>query len=166
MDARVFTTEKIARILEAPEWRIVRFAQFKKYGITPALVQASGPGSRRLYNVENVCEMALALWLTQAGLRIDVIGRVLQQVRGQGGLSRFLDEASERESLRTYLAIVRKLKGKFRTITGQKTTQEAVYIQDWERLGNILTQEHFSSALVIDVGFRLQFLRRVSAWDD
>jgi DNA-binding transcriptional MerR regulator len=166
MDARIFTTEKIARILEAPEWRIVRFAQLKKYGIRPALVQASGPGSRRLYNVENVCEMALALWLTQAGLRIDVIGRVLQQVREQGGLSRYLDEDSERESLRTYLAIIRKLKGKFTSITNQKTIQEAVYIRDWERLGNILTQEHFSSALVIDVGFRLQFMRRISAWDD
>jgi DNA-binding transcriptional MerR regulator len=166
MDAKIFTTERVAKILGLPEWRIVRFAQFKKYGITPALVEASGPGSRRLYNTENVCEMALAAWLTQAGLRIDVIAHVLQQVREQGGLSRYVDEASEQESLGTYLAIVRKPKGKIRNITNQKTSQEAVYIHDWERLGRILKQQPFSSALVIDVGIRFQLLGRHAAWDD
>jgi DNA-binding transcriptional MerR regulator len=162
---RIFGTEEVASILGLKEWRVVRFAQSKGYGITPAFVQASGSGSRRLYNVENVCEMALAAWLTEAGLRIDVIGRVLQQVREQGGLSRYLEEASEQESLHTYLAIVRKRKGKLKGITSPKMLQEAVYIRNWDRLGDIL-MKHFESALVIDVGFRFQILRRIAAWND
>ena len=84
MDPRVFTTEKIARLLELPEWRVVRFAQVPGYGIRPAWGEASGPGSRRLYSLENVCEIALASWLVQAGLRVEVIGRVLKQMWKQG----------------------------------------------------------------------------------
>ena len=163
---QVFTTEKIAKIVGLPEWRVVRFAQDPKFGITPAFGNATGPGSRRLYNLENVCQMALASWLLQAGLRVEVIGRVLRQVHKQGGLSRYLDEVSERESLGTYLAIFRKPSGKLTSLTSQKTSQEAVYIRDWERLGKIITQQHLSSALVIDVGFRLQMLRRNAALED
>jgi hypothetical protein len=158
MDATVFTTEKIARIIGVPEWRVVRFAQDRGFGITPAFGDAAGPGSRRLYNVENVCEMALASWLIQAGLRVEVIGRVLKQIRKQGGLTGHLNAELRREALDTYLAIIRKPKGK---ITGQ----EAVYIRDWERLGNILKQEWESSALVIDIGRRFQLLKHSAAWD-
>jgi DNA-binding transcriptional MerR regulator len=162
MDAKVFTTEKVARILGVPEWRVVRFAQTKKYGITPAYGQASGSGSRRLYNVENVCEMALASWLTEAGLRIEVIARVLTQVRNQGGLARYLDEDWERETLHTYLAIVRK---PMRQPKG-KATQDAVFIHDWEWLGKTLEKELFSSALIIDIGRRFWWLSRMSAWEN
>jgi DNA-binding transcriptional MerR regulator len=163
MDAKVLTTEKVARILGVPEWRVVRFAQIKKYGITPAYGQASGSGSRRLYNVENVCEMALASWLTEAGLRIEVIARVLTQVRNQGGLARYLDENWEQETLHTYLAIVRKPKGK---PTSKVMSQDAVFIRDWEWLGKTLAQEFFSSALVIDIGRRFWILSRVTAWKE
>jgi len=164
---QVFTTEKIARIVGLNEWRVVRFAQDPKFGITPAFGNAAGPGSRRLYDLENVCQMALASWLLQAGLRVDVIGRVLGQVHKLGGLSRFLDQASERESLGTYLAILRKPSGKLRSsLTSKRTSQEAVYIQDWERLGKIMAQQHLSSALVIDVGFRLQILGRFEELQD
>jgi hypothetical protein len=102
--------------------------------------------------------MALASWLLQAGLRVEVIGRVLKQVRKRDSLSRHLNAELTRESFGTYLAIVRKPKGKI-------TSQEAVYIRDWERLGNILKQEWDSSALVIDIGRRFQLLKRSAAWD-
>src|ERR1700730_14111829 len=115
MDSRIFTTEKVARILEAPEWRVVRFAQMVAYGIKPAFAEASGPGSRRLYNLENVCEIALALWLTQAGLRVEVIGRALKKVRAQG-LSHYLDLPWDK-AVGIYLGVVRAPKGK-------KTSQE------------------------------------------
>ncbi len=163
MDAKVFTTEKVARILGVPEWRVVRFAQIKKYGITPAYGQAAGSGSRRLYNVENVCEMALASWLTEAGLRIEVIARVLTQVRNQGGLARYLDEKWEQETLHTYLAIVRKPKGK---PTSKVMGQDAVFIHDWEWLGNTLEKDFFSSALIIGIGRRFRMLSRNTAWED
>src|SRR2546426_8990523 len=132
MDPRIFTTEKAAEVLGLPEWRVVRFAQIKKYGITPAFAEAAGPGSRRLYNLENVCEMALAYWLIQAGLRIEVIGRVVKQVRRRGGLSHLL--AQDRSKAQTrYLGVIRTPRGK---IMGQ----ESVDIESWEHLNNIFQQ--------------------------
>jgi DNA-binding transcriptional MerR regulator len=161
MDAKVFTTEKVARILRVPEWRVVRFAQNRKYGIQPAYGQAAGSGSRRLYNVENVCEMALASWLTEAGLRVEVIGRILKQVRNQGGLARHLDPTWEEETFHTFLAIVRKLDA-----DGKLRAQDAVYIHDWEWLGNTLKHTVFSSALVMDLGRRFWMLSRSAAWEE
>jgi hypothetical protein len=152
MDAtRVYTTEKIARILGLPEWRVVRFAQVPAYGIKPTLGEAAGPGSRRLYSLEDVCEIALGWWLVQAGLRAKVIGHVLKQVRKLGGLSRHLDRDLP-EAFNTYMAIVRKQKG--------KTTAQDVYIRDWQTLGDILKKDLFSSALIIDLGPRFQLMGR------
>ena len=151
MDSRIFTTEKVARILEAPEWRVVRFAQMVAYGINPAFAEASGPGSRRLYNLENVCEIALALWLTQAGLRVEVIGRALKKVRAQG-LSHYLDLPWDK-AVGIYLGVVRAPKGK-------KTSQEITLIQSWEQLENIFRRDPYSSALIIPIGSQFKLLGR------
>jgi DNA-binding transcriptional MerR regulator len=151
LDLKIFTTEKVARILGVPEWRVVRFAQTGAYGIKPALADATGPGSRRLYNLENVCEIALALWLTQAGLRIEVIGRALKKARVEG-LSHYLN-LPWNKAKNTYLAVVRAPKGK---ITGQ----EGVVIQSWEQLEKIFNRDSDSSALIIPIGVQFMLLNR------
>ena len=146
MVATIFSTEKVARLLELPDWRVVRFAQKKEYGITPRYAEAEGTGSRRLYDLENVCEMALASALVEAGLRIQVIGRVVKQVRRMGGLSYLLSMPIEK--LKTqYLGVVRSPKGK---IMGQ----EAVFVQSWEQLQNIFERNRKASLLVFPVGLR------------
>src|ERR1700730_6221241 len=138
MDSRIFTTEKVAKILELPEWRVVRFAQIDAYGIKPAFGDAAGPGARRLYNLENVCEIALASWLTQAGLRVEVVGRVLKKLRMQG-LSHYLGLPWNR-AVSTYLGVVRAPKGK-------KTTQEVGLVESWEQLESIFHRDPYSSVL-------------------
>lgn len=150
MDATIFTTDRIARLLKLPEWRVVRFAQVSGYGIKPAWWDDTGPGSRRLYDLENVCEIALASWLVQAGLRVAVIGRVLKQLRKQGGLRHLLTQPWGK-AVSTYLGIVRTPKGK-------TARQEAVYIQNWEHLENIFHQAPYTSALVFPIGLSFQQL--------
>jgi hypothetical protein len=150
MDATIFTTEKIAKLLKLPEWRVVRFAQIRGYGITPAWGDATGPGSRRLYNLENVCEIALASWLVQAGLRVAVIGRVLKQLRKQGGLRHLLKQPWDK-AVSTYLGIVRVPKGK-------SARQEAVYVQNWEHLENIVREAPYTGVLVFPIGLSFQQL--------
>jgi hypothetical protein len=146
MDSTIFTTDKAARVLGIPEWRVVRFAQIKKYGITPAYAEAEGPGTRRLYNLENICEMALAFWLTQAGLRIEVIGRVMKGIRRRGGLSHLLSlDRSKAEA--EYLGVIRTPRGK---IVGQ----ESVEIKSWEHLNNIFRQDIDTSLVIIPIGRR------------
>jgi hypothetical protein len=153
MDApKIFTTEKIAQILQLPEWRVVRFAQIKSYGIKPAFGDASGPGSRRLYDLENVCEMALISWLLNAGFRGELIGRVLREVRDHGGLSFLLKEPFSKAKDQ-HLGIIRRPKGK---ITGQ----HVVFVRGWEQLENIFARDSNTSLLIIPVGRRFQDLAR------
>jgi DNA-binding transcriptional MerR regulator len=81
----VFTTEQVTTLLglnvKKDKWRVVRFAQSREYGITPSISEASGPGSRRLYDIENVCQIALALRLLETGLRPRVIGEIIRKLR-------------------------------------------------------------------------------------
>ena len=153
MDARVFTTERIAKITRLPEWRVVRFAQDPKFGITPAFGAAAGPGSRRLYNLENLCQMALASWLLQAGLRVEVIGRVLKQVLKQGDLKHRLKQPPEKAK-DVYLGVIRTPKGK-------TAEQEAFFIQSWEQLQTIFRRDWETSVLVVPIGMRFVVLGNV-----
>jgi hypothetical protein len=150
MDARIFSTEKIAKLLKLPEWRVVRFAQVKDYGITPYYWEGTGPGSRRLYSLENLCEMALASWLLDAGLQVKAIGRVLAQVRLQGGLSHFM---TSDKHYGVYLGVVRAPKGK-------NVLQDAVYLRNWEQLEKILGHARNTSVLVLPVGLSFAILQR------
>lgn len=90
---KFFTTEQVTALLGlAPEdkWRVTKFVQSREYGIRPSVSEAAGPGSRRLYDVENVCEIGLALRLLETGLRPKVIGHLLKELRQDGKLSRKL----------------------------------------------------------------------------
>jgi len=103
----VFTTEQVTALLglkAADKWRVTKFVQSREYGISPSITDAAGPGSRRLYDLENVCEIGLALRLLEAGLRPKVIGHVLKELRQDGKLSRKLKIEKDRVPIR-YLGI-------------------------------------------------------------
>lgn len=89
---QIFTTETAARLLglENQTWRILKFAQGKEYGIAPSVHLAKGSGSRRLYDLEDVCQIGLALRLLETGLRSKAIGKVIRQVGKKGKLSKRL----------------------------------------------------------------------------
>jgi DNA-binding transcriptional MerR regulator len=95
---KFFTTEQVTALLGLnPEdkWRVTKFVQSREYGIKPSISEAAGPGSRRLYDVENVCEIGLALRLLETGLRPKVIGHVLKELGQEGRLSRMLNVEKE-----------------------------------------------------------------------
>ena len=108
---QVFTTEQVTRLLgltaKKDEWRVITFAQGKEYGIKPSISGAAGSGSRRLYDLEDVCQLALALRLLETGLRSKEIGKIMKQVRKGGKLSKNLN-LEETEARALYLAIVRE----------------------------------------------------------
>jgi DNA-binding transcriptional MerR regulator len=102
-----FTTEQVVELLglkPKDKWRVIKFAESKEYGIRPALMAGSGLGSRRLYDLENVCEIALALEFLEAGLRPAVIGEALERLRKKGKLSQKLI-AEQREGRRMSVLI-------------------------------------------------------------
>ena len=129
----------------------MRFAQIKQYGITPAFGDARGSGSRRLYSLENVCQMALATWLTDAGLRVEVIGKVLEGVQRHGGLTRFVDS---NKHVHKFLGVVRAPKGK-------KVRQDAVYIEDWKQLEKIFEHSTHASVVIIPIGMNFAIMRNL-----
>jgi DNA-binding transcriptional MerR regulator len=87
---KVFATEKVAQLLgleKTKAWRVIKFTEGPEYGIAPSLAAAGGSGSRRLYDLEDVCQIGLALRLLETGLRSKAIGRVIRQVAQKGKLS-------------------------------------------------------------------------------
>jgi hypothetical protein len=98
----LFATAEVADLLNLPKWRVIKFIEGEQYGIEPVANVGSGTGSRRLYNVENLCEFAVALRLLETGLRSLDIGRVIYQLREQGSLASRL-----RENRDLFVAILR-----------------------------------------------------------
>lgn len=92
---QVFTTEELTTLLgldpKKDKRRVIKFAESREYGIVPSIKLASGSGSRRLYDLENVCEFALALHLLRTGLRSQVIGQVIRDLRKKEKLSAKLE---------------------------------------------------------------------------
>ena len=88
---QVFTTEELTTLLgldpKKDKRRVIKFAESREYGIVPSIKLASGSGSRRLYDLENVCEFALALHLFRTGLRSQVIGQAIRDLRKKEKLS-------------------------------------------------------------------------------
>lgn len=81
-----FKTGEVADLLGLPVWRLMKFFQGKEYGLGTR--KAPGKkGIHRIYTIENVCEIALAHWLFESGLRSSVIGEVLRQLRSSELLS-------------------------------------------------------------------------------
>jgi hypothetical protein len=104
-----FTTEQLTRLLglePKDKWRVIKFAQGDEYDIRPSVSEASGSGSRRLYDVQNLCEFMLALRLLETGLRSRVIGRVIRELREKVRLSQKLEIPNDK-LLVLYLVIVR-----------------------------------------------------------
>jgi hypothetical protein len=152
LDSRIFTTEKIAELLGLPEWRVVRFGQIKKFSITPAYGQADGSGSRRLYDIENVCEIALASWLLETGMQNHMVGRVIKRIQATGGMKRFLT-MSDLEARKKYLGVLRVPPGKKKI-----TDVEAVFVENWDHIEQIFERRVTSTLLIIALGRRLKAL--------
>lgn len=106
----VFTTDQVARLIgldsKKDKWRVIKFAQGDEYGLKSSVSPASGSGTRRLYNLEDVCEFAIALRLLETGLRSKAIGKVIRELRKVGPLNSKL-ELSELDLDSLLLAIVR-----------------------------------------------------------
>jgi DNA-binding transcriptional MerR regulator len=89
--ADLFFTVDIAELLKIPEWRVLKFAEGSEYQITPSHSNASGSGTRRVYDIEDVCQIALALRLLDSGLGSKAIGQILRVLRQKERLGTMLE---------------------------------------------------------------------------
>lgn len=150
---RFFSTEEVAALVgldpHKDKWRVIKFAQSDEYGIRPSVRQATGSGSRRLYSVEDVCEIALALRLLETGLRSMVIGRVIRQLRTRGKLSERVHYGGA-DSEKEFLAILRKPQ------TGkpldEKREQVVEWVGDAKQAEDIRRQNPTCDLILVPVG--------------
>jgi hypothetical protein len=154
-----FFTADIAKLLGLPEWRVLKFVESKEYAITPGVATGAGSGSRRVYNLENVCEFALAVRLLESGLRSLDIGRVIRELRQKEKLSSKLDET------KLYLAIVRK--PRLFSPHGIPRRQELSFVREIEEISEILKKRRDHALILVPLGsmFRKldQNLRKLEA---
>jgi DNA-binding transcriptional MerR regulator len=142
------------------KWRVTKFVKSNEYGIRPAVSEAYGPGTRRLYDLENVCEIALALRLLETGLRPMVIGKVIRQLRKKGTLSEKLaSEGKGAEKL--FLAILRMPQpGK---PLDEKREQLVEWVNEIEKVERIREQHVGSDLILVPVGSLFVELSRAVA---
>jgi hypothetical protein len=76
----IFELSSVARILKVPSSRIKNWSIGRPFRVIPALRAARGKGSRNLYNLENVRQLALISQLTDNGLTPRVIEHVLKLI--------------------------------------------------------------------------------------
>jgi DNA-binding transcriptional MerR regulator len=144
----VFTTDQVARMVglePKDKWRVIKFAQSNEYGINPTISDADGSGSRRLYDLENICEIALALRLLETGLRSMVIGKVIRQSRKQGKLSDKLD-AEGKGTEKLFLVILRAPQ------TGKQLDEKREQLVEWVSEGKQaedIRQQHPNCDLIL-----------------
>jgi len=158
---KVFSTEQVAVLVgldpQKDKWRVIKFAQSGEYGIKPSVSQAAGSGSRRLYDLENVCEIALALRLLETGLRSMVIGKVIRQLRKKRKLSERLNSWGE-DPEKSFLAILRTPQ------TGkpldEKREQVVEWVGDAQKAEDIRRQNPTSDLILVPVGSLFEALSR------
>lgn len=116
--ADIFFTADIAALLKIPEWRVLKFAEGSEYQITPSHGEASGSGTRRVYDIEDVCQIALALRLLDSGLGSKAIGAILRGLRQRERLSAMLEwDKKKWEGL--YLLVFRTPKSRKRAFVNR-----------------------------------------------
>jgi len=77
MQARIFQASEIATLVGIPQPKLAKFMESPGYKLNPSLREKAGRGAPRLYNLNDLLAVALAWWLFQAGLRSQVIGRII-----------------------------------------------------------------------------------------
>src|SRR5213592_3289373 len=77
MKERIFQASEIAKLVGIPQPKLAKFMESPGYKLNPSLREKAGRGAPRLYNLHDLLAVALAWWLFQAGLRSQVIGRII-----------------------------------------------------------------------------------------
>lgn len=95
----ILDSNDVIRLVGITPVYLNKFVERRLYGIVPSERADVGRGGRRWFNDEDVYGIALVWWLFEAGLRSDVIRRVLRDLCGQANANKaakvLYDENSE-----------------------------------------------------------------------
>lgn len=79
-DPHRFTTGDAASILGLPVWRFQKFLDSPSYPLSPSGQLGSGKGSRRMFSLEDVYRIGIAVFLVRDAFAPKFVGRVLREI--------------------------------------------------------------------------------------
>jgi hypothetical protein len=79
---RFFDSARVTETVGIGPIYLNKFIERKQYGIEPSVSAGEGRGSRRFFDENDVCGIALVWWLFEAGLRSKTIQYVLNEICG------------------------------------------------------------------------------------
>ena len=100
-EERTFSLSEIARMLEAPQHRLIHLCE--KGVVVPEIHDAAGRGSSRVFSANNFLELAVALRLRDMMLPVSVVGAIVHVLRAFG---------QQLQAGRKGISLVESLRGK------------------------------------------------------
>jgi len=153
---RIFLTADIAWLFNVPEWRVIKFVEGSEYHIKPSHGDASGSGTRRLYDIEDVCQIALALRLLDSGLGAKAIGAILRGLRERERLSAMLEwDKKKLEGL--YLLVFRTAKSRKRKFVNRG--RDTFFVDGFTKAQVEQAERPKDDLLLLSVGATFQQLK-------
>jgi len=92
--ARKFSLDGVSKILDVPQRHVSYLVEMKV--VTPSY-NGCGKGSKRMFGVSNLMEVAIASSLTTIGVKAAVCTRLMESLRGSGYLYRLGNKHREEE---------------------------------------------------------------------
>ncbi|MGO9590633.1 MAG: hypothetical protein ACLP3K_11390 [Candidatus Acidiferrales bacterium] len=143
-----FETGDVARMVGIRPIYLNRFVERKLYGIQPSARSGEGTGRRRWFSFDDLLGIALVWWLFEAGLRTEVIKRVLRELGNSKVAIANQAAKSLRKSGAEVLIISRKLR------LGQSTqprTPQSIVATDYATIRQMLKKVDGKSLQVLPV---------------
>jgi DNA-binding transcriptional MerR regulator len=119
------------------------------YGIQPSAKSGSGRGSRRWFTEEDVYGVALVWWLFEAGLRTEVIKRVLRRLGNRRDADANAAATALRQQGAEYIVISREIRS---AASKEKWPLQEVHHADLSKVSDWLRKPDKKSLHVLPVG--------------
>lgn len=144
-----FESAEVMEIVGIKPNYLNKFVERRLYGIVPSDRMGTGRGSRRRFTTEDVFGIALVWCLFEAGLRAEVIKRVLRDVGHTKKAGANLAARKMREQGADFLLVERQTRSNEHT---HKWPVQTISVLDHEQILKRLADTGTNSSLVIPVG--------------
>ena len=146
---RPFESGKVAEIVGIRPIYLNKFVERKLYGIEPSAQRGTGKGTRRWFNLDDLFGIALVWWLFEAGLRAEVIKRVLRGLGNTSKADAYSAAKRLRESGAEYLVVRRGIRS---AASKDKWPPQQVSFASVREVSDCLKQSDKESLHVLPVG--------------
>ncbi len=152
-----FETSEVIELVGIRPNYLNKFVERNLYGVVPSDRTGEGRGSRRRFTLEDVFGIALVWWLFEAGLRSEVIKRVLRDISGSKKANANLAATKLRQHRADLLIVKRETRSHKEK---QKWPQETVVMLAHGEIAKMVAKGGRHSHLILPIGELLADLNK------